>query len=118
MKKKQHYLRKYFTDFLLTVHIYETCGKLSPGELTDLRSALVNNIIFACLAVRYGLHTALLQHAPKLFEIIDRFVKFQEQRNHVVDDEVRIAIIFFSIVNSFGFKIFYFSAFLDTTGRG
>lgn len=87
----------FLTDFLLTVYIYENCGNLSPGELTDLRSALVNNITFACLTVRYGLHTALLQHSPKLFEIIDRFVKFQEQRNHVVDDEVikYIYLIFF-----------------------
>ncbi|XP_031782799.1 endoribonuclease Dicer [Nasonia vitripennis] len=75
-------------DFLLTIHIYETCGNLSPGELTDLRSALVNNITFACLAVRYGLHTALLALAPKLFDLIDKFVKFQENRNYKIDDEL------------------------------
>ncbi|KAJ8678833.1 hypothetical protein QAD02_014620 [Eretmocerus hayati] len=75
-------------DFLLTAHIYETCGNLDPGELTDLRSALVNNITFACLAVRYGLNTALLSHAPKLFEAIDRFVKFQEERDYEVNDEL------------------------------
>jgi len=77
------------SDFLITCHIYENCGDLSPGALTDLRSALVNNITFACLSVRYGLHTALLAYAPKLHEIIDRFVKFQEERDYVVNDEVR-----------------------------
>ncbi|KAG7187562.1 hypothetical protein KM043_018832 [Ampulex compressa] len=75
-------------DFLLTSYIYETCGELTPGALTDLRSALVNNITFACLAVRHGLHTALLAYAPKVNNIIDRFVKFQEQRDHVINDEL------------------------------
>ncbi|XP_033221777.1 endoribonuclease Dicer isoform X2 [Belonocnema kinseyi] len=75
-------------DFLITVYIYEYCGELSPGDLTDLRSALVNNITFACLAVRYGLHTALLSYVPLLHEIINRFVKFQEERNHAIDDEL------------------------------
>lgn len=75
-------------DFLITCYIYESCGNLSPGDLTDLRSALVNNITFACLAVRYGLDTALLSYAPKLHEAIDRFVKFQQERNYVVNDEL------------------------------
>ncbi|XP_012287234.1 endoribonuclease Dicer [Orussus abietinus] len=75
-------------DFLITLHIYETFEDLNPGELTDLRSALVNNITFACLAVRHGLHTALLAYAPLLNDIIDRFVKFQEERNFVINDEL------------------------------
>ncbi|XP_011632113.1 endoribonuclease Dicer isoform X1 [Pogonomyrmex barbatus] len=80
-------------DFLITCYIYENCGNLSPGKVTDLRSALVNNITFACLAVRYGLHIALLAYAPKLHEIIDRFVKFQEERDYVIDDELLYVLI-------------------------
>ncbi|XP_076178399.1 endoribonuclease Dcr-2 isoform X3 [Ptiloglossa arizonensis] len=75
-------------DFLITCYIYENCGNLNPGLLTDLRSALVNNITFACLAVRYGLHTALLAYAPHLNDSIHRFVRFQEERNHAVNDEL------------------------------
>ncbi|XP_051160014.1 endoribonuclease Dicer-like [Leptopilina boulardi] len=75
-------------DFLITVYIYEYCGELSPGDLTDLRSALVNNITFACLSVRYGLHTALLAYVPLLHDTINRFVKFQEEKNHAVDVEL------------------------------
>ncbi|XP_032687848.1 endoribonuclease Dicer-like [Odontomachus brunneus] len=75
-------------DFLITCHIYESCGNLSPGALTDLRSALVNNVTFACLAVRYGLHTCLLAYAPQLHEIINRFVKFQEERDYAINDEL------------------------------
>lgn len=65
-----------------------SCGNLTPGALTDLRSALVNNITFACLAVKYALHTGLLAYAPKLFEVVDKFVKFQEERDYKIDDEV------------------------------
>ncbi|EZA61552.1 Endoribonuclease Dicer [Ooceraea biroi] len=80
-------------DFLITCYIYENCGKLSPGDLTDLRSALVNNITFACLAVRYGLHTRLLAFAPKLHEIIDHFVRFQEERDYIVNDELLYVLL-------------------------
>ncbi|XP_076635506.1 endoribonuclease Dcr-2 [Colletes latitarsis] len=80
-------------DFLVTCYIYENCGNLNPGALTDLRSALVNNITFACLAVRYNLHTALLAYAPKLNDIIVRFVKFQEERDHIVNDELLYILI-------------------------
>ncbi|XP_047345738.1 endoribonuclease Dicer isoform X1 [Vespa velutina] len=74
-------------DFLITGYIHQYWELLSPGEITDLRSALVNNITFACLTVKYGLHTALLSYSPQLNDIIDRFVKFQEERNYVVDNE-------------------------------
>lgn len=75
-------------DILITGYIYENCGNLSPGDLTDLRSALVNNTTFACLATRYGLHTALLYASPSLCSAIDKFVLFQEQRHHDVGDMI------------------------------
>merc|ERR1719189_417133 len=43
-------------DYLITRHLYEDPRLHSPGALTDLRSALVNNTIFACLAVRHQFH--------------------------------------------------------------
>ncbi|CAK9800088.1 Endoribonuclease Dicer [Anthophora plagiata] len=75
-------------DFLITVYIYEKCGNLNPGTMTDLRSALLNNITFACLTVRLGLHTGLLSYAPLLNNAIERFVRFQEERDHVINDEI------------------------------
>lgn len=75
-------------DTLITSYIYENCGDLSPGDLTDLRSALVNNITFACLTVKYGLHTAMLAYAPTLAESIERFLKYQQERDYQVDDEL------------------------------
>ncbi|GIY99361.1 endoribonuclease Dcr-1 [Caerostris extrusa] len=40
-------------DYLVTRQLYEDPSDHSPGKLTDLRSALVNNIYFASLAVTY-----------------------------------------------------------------
>ncbi|KAI4478811.1 hypothetical protein M0804_011557 [Polistes exclamans] len=74
-------------DFLITAYIHQNWESLNPGHVTDLRSALVNNITFACLAVKYGLHTSLLAYAPQLNDVIDRFVKFQEEGNHTVNNE-------------------------------
>ena len=36
-------------DYLITRHLFEDERQHSPGTLTDLRSALVNNTIFATL---------------------------------------------------------------------
>lgn len=79
-----------YLDFLITSHIYNRCKNISPGELTDLRSALVNNVTFACLSVRYGFHKFMLTKACKLTDIIRRFVEHQEKRNHKIGAEVSI----------------------------
>lgn len=75
-------------DFLITSHIYNKCENITPGELTDLRSALVNNVTFACLTVRYGFHKFMLTKACKLTDIIKRFVEHQEKRNHKIGAEI------------------------------
>ncbi|KRT83525.1 helicase [Oryctes borbonicus] len=79
-------------DFLITMHIYETGKHLNPGNLTDLRSALVNNITFACFTVRCGFHKHLLAINSKLQSYIDRFIKYQENKNFVVNDDVLILL--------------------------
>ncbi|XP_023029780.1 dicer-2 [Leptinotarsa decemlineata] len=79
-------------DFLITCHIYESCGNLDPGELTDLRSALVNNNTFASLVVRHGLHKFLLMINSKLQVLVDKFANMMERKNHVIDDEVMILL--------------------------
>ncbi|XP_059489043.1 endoribonuclease Dicer-like isoform X2 [Neocloeon triangulifer] len=74
-------------DFLVTAHIYEKFAHLNPGEMTDLRSALVNNVTFASLAVRYGFHTFLLENNPTLASRIENFVEFQQRNNHKISDD-------------------------------
>ena len=64
-------------DYLITRHLYEDPRQHSPGALTDLRSALVNNTIFASLAVKYQFHKYFKHFSPGLQSVINRFVNLQ-----------------------------------------
>ncbi|KAJ8723359.1 hypothetical protein PYW08_003271 [Mythimna loreyi] len=76
-------------DFLITSHIFEVCGELKPGEMTDLRSALVNNVTFASYVVKLGLHKFLCSELnPSLDAAIIMFVEHQEQRDHEIVEDV------------------------------
>ncbi|TRY73759.1 hypothetical protein TCAL_02552 [Tigriopus californicus] len=74
-------------DYLITRHLYEDPQKHSPGALTDLRSALVNNTIFATLAVKHNFHKFLLHLSPGLQTICHRFVKIQEENEFQIADD-------------------------------
>uniref|UniRef100_A0A0K2UZN8 ribonuclease III n=1 Tax=Lepeophtheirus salmonis TaxID=72036 RepID=A0A0K2UZN8_LEPSM len=74
-------------DYLITRHLYEDPRQHSPGALTDLRSALVNNTIFAFLAVKFQFHKYFKHFSPGLQTVIDRFVKLQVQNEFKVFDE-------------------------------
>ncbi|KAJ7990868.1 hypothetical protein DPEC_G00291370 [Dallia pectoralis] len=78
-------------DYLITKHLYEDPRQHSPGVLTDLRSALVNNTIFASLAVQYDYHKYFKAVSPELFHVIDDFVQFQLEKNEMqgMDSELR-----------------------------
>lgn len=80
-------------DYLITKHLYEDPRQHSPGVLTDLRSALVNNTIFASLAVKYDYHKYFKAVSPELFHVIDDFVQFQLEKNEMqgMDSEVSAA---------------------------
>lgn len=75
-------------DYLITRHLYEDPRQHSPGALTDLRSALVNNTIFASLAVRHGFHKYFRHLSPGLNEVIDRFVRIQHENDYGISEEV------------------------------
>ncbi|GAA0158861.1 hypothetical protein LIER_15782 [Lithospermum erythrorhizon] len=53
-------------DFLVTVHLYKKYPGLSPGMLTDLRSASVNNEGYAQSALKAELHKHLLHSSQEL----------------------------------------------------
>ncbi|XP_077284544.1 endoribonuclease Dcr-1 [Arctopsyche grandis] len=74
-------------DYLITRQLYEDPRRHSPGALTDLRSALVNNTIFASLAVRHGMHKYFRHLSPGLNEVLARFVKIQEENGHSISEE-------------------------------
>ncbi|KAL1509005.1 hypothetical protein ABEB36_003814 [Hypothenemus hampei] len=90
--EKLEFLGDAILDFLITCHIYEACGNLDPGDLTDLRSALVNNNTFASLVVRNNLHKYLLMFNGKLQSMIDRFSTYIESKKFQIDDEVLILL--------------------------
>jgi len=76
-------------DYLITRHLFEDKRQHSPGTLTDLRSALVNNTIFATLAVKYDFHKYFLHFSPSLHSVVSRFVKMQaaaDESQYVMDD--------------------------------
>ncbi|CAG9824066.1 unnamed protein product [Phaedon cochleariae] len=90
--EKLEFLGDAILDFLITCHIYESCGNLNPGQLTDLRSALVNNNTFASLVVRNGLHKFLLMINSTLQGMIDKFVGIMETKQFEIDDQVLILL--------------------------
>ena len=63
-------------DFLITRHIHDSYRNMDPGKLTDLRSALVNNVLFASLSVQLGLYRALKHLSSRLDYEINKFVEF------------------------------------------
>ena len=61
-------------DFLVTQHLYFRHAKLTPGQLTDIRQALVNNNIFATIAVKNEYHKYLKQMSPQWFKTVENFI--------------------------------------------
>ena len=61
-------------DLLVTQHLYFRKEKLSPGKLTDIRQALVNNNILATIAVQYEYNKYLKEMSPDWFRSIDNFI--------------------------------------------
>lgn len=56
----------------------------TPGALTDLRSALVNNSIFASLSVRNEFHKYVKLMSPAIFHLVEKYVKEQRERDQNV----------------------------------
>ena len=76
-------------DFLVTQHLYFRHEELSPGELTDIRQALVNNNIFATIAVKYEYNKYLKEMSPDWFRSIDNFITRLEDKKEENTNPVR-----------------------------
>ena len=68
-------------DYLVTSCLFDSERHHSPGALTDLRSALVNNTIFASLAVRNDFHKYFKVNRSfvLLFFLVSRFQELLSQ---------------------------------------
>lgn len=53
-------------DYVVTAHLYFKYPGLTPGLITDLRSASVNNECYAQSAVKAGLHKHILHASQDL----------------------------------------------------
>ena len=60
-------------DYLITSYIYCKYPDYDEGEMSLLRSAIVNNTTLALLAVLNGFHKAVKHHSPKLFSKVQQF---------------------------------------------
>ncbi|CAI0436579.1 unnamed protein product [Linum tenue] len=61
-------------DYLITVHLYKKYPDISPGLLTDMRSASVNNECYAQSAIKNGLHKHILHASQRLHKDISRCI--------------------------------------------
>ena len=68
-------------DYLVTRHLYEDPITHYSGKMFELRSALVNNNIFASLAVQNGFHIYLQMSSKHLKSTIDHFVSFELRKD-------------------------------------
>lgn len=67
-------------DYLITCCLYTEFPLYTPGQITETRSALVNNVTFAEIAVKkLSLHTYLLYLSPSLFRKITEYVEFLQE---------------------------------------
>ena len=79
-------------DYLVTVYVYDQAGQdVGPGRITDIRSALVNNNMFASVLVDNNLHTFILMQSPTLQHKVDAYVEDRgADRNNTVFRDLKL----------------------------
>lgn len=78
--QRMEFLGDAILDYLITAYLYERFPHLTHGDVTDFRSALVNNFTLAFLAVQKNLHQSLRYMSPTLLDMIGQFVEFLEKQ--------------------------------------
>lgn len=74
-------------DFLITQHLFSAHPGLTPGILSDLRSAAVNNECFARSAVKHNLQRYLRHGSGELLSQITNFVRKLQMTSDNGQDE-------------------------------
>eukprot|EP00257_Ricinus_communis_P014560 XP_015572262.1 endoribonuclease Dicer homolog 2 isoform X1 [Ricinus communis] len=102
-------------DYLITVHLYEKYPGMSPGLLTDMRSASVNNDCYAQSAVREGLHKYILHASQKLHKDIVSTVanckEFSSESTFGWESEISFPKVLGDVIESLAGAIFVDSGY-------
>ncbi|CAG0879138.1 unnamed protein product [Darwinula stevensoni] len=83
--QRLEFLGDCIVDFLITAWLYDLDEQLDPGQLTDLRSALVSNCTLGTIVAKNKFHTQLLHHSPALHRAIESFIRAQEDNKWELD---------------------------------
>ena len=62
-------------DFMITQYLFSDSREYSPGELTNIRIALVNNKFLAYLAIKHEFFQYLDYESPELFRYLNDYLK-------------------------------------------
>ncbi|KAL3535967.1 hypothetical protein ACH5RR_004428, partial [Cinchona calisaya] len=74
-------------DYLITSYLYSAYPKLKPGQLTDLRSAFVNNASFAEIAICCFFHKFIISDSIALSKSMEQYVSFTRATERGLTDE-------------------------------
>lgn len=77
--QEYEYLGDAILDFMVTLHVYSIKKKLSPGDLTSIKSSLVNNNVFSFYTVKLGLHKFMLHMSNDFFHDCAEFASMVEE---------------------------------------
>ncbi|CAJ1794964.1 unnamed protein product [Sphenostylis stenocarpa] len=91
-------------DYLITWHLYNKYPGMSPGQLTDMRSASVNNDCYAWSAIKHGLHKHVLHASQELHKHIaitlDNFGKLSSSSTFGYESETSPPKVLGDIIES------------------
>ncbi|KAI6684308.1 hypothetical protein NL676_030221 [Syzygium grande] len=91
-------------DYLVTIHLYRKHPGLSPGILTDLRSASVNNDCYAQSAIKVGLHKHILHASTVLHkhiaDTVNDFEKLSSEFTYGWESETSFPKVLGDIIES------------------
>ncbi|XP_065211445.1 endoribonuclease Dicer-like isoform X2 [Planococcus citri] len=68
-------------DLLLTGYVHEYGQDRKISEVREIRVSLMNDVVFAIVAVRIGLHKVLFYDSVRLMKKIDQFVQEENRVN-------------------------------------
>ncbi|KAK9924032.1 hypothetical protein M0R45_032421 [Rubus argutus] len=106
-------------DYLITIYLYNKYPGMSPGVLTDMRSASVNNDCYARSAVKAELHKHILHASHKLHkDIVHTIVNFKRLSTESTfgwESETSFPKVLGDVIESLGGAIFVDSGYNKNT---